>query len=152
MLTTKWVPGRHSLVIFGTLIMWLIGFWFLKAFFNLFQENSENAKTTKSSLRIVKYDVSWRSSCSKNKRWDEIVHLFSPLFFHCGVCVSEHGDPHETPYFTIRKLLFHFSRFCIFPKKNIEKSAPKSRPRFFLQKSPKSRPRGLVLGPKTVPN
>ena len=33
----------------------------------------------------------------------------------------EHGDPHETPRFTIRKLLFHVLCFCIFSKKNSKK-------------------------------
>ena len=84
-------------------------------------------------------------------RWK--INEKKDTFFDIAACFFQHGDPHETSYFTIRKQLFRFSRFCVFlKKKSIEKSAPKSRPRFFPQKSLKSRPRGPVLGPKMVPN
>ena len=36
------------------------------------------------------------------------------VFFHNCACFFQTGDPHETPYFTIRKLLFHFLRFAFF--------------------------------------
>ena len=36
------------------------------------------------------------------------------VFFQFAYRFLQHGDPHETLYFTIRKLLFHFSRFCVF--------------------------------------
>ena len=87
-----------------------------------------------------------------SRKIDEKSMKKTMCFFRIVACFFQHGDPHETMYFTKRKLLFHFSRFCVFFQKNIEKSAPKSRPRFFPQKSPKSRSRGSVLGPKTVPN
>ena len=43
-----------------------------------------------------------------SKRWKK-----RRVFSHCA-CFFQHCDPHETLYFTIRKLLFHFSCFCVF--------------------------------------
>ena len=34
--------------------------------------------------------------------------------FYCGACFFQHGDPHETLCFTMRKLHFHFPCFRIF--------------------------------------
>ena len=36
------------------------------------------------------------------------------VFFQSVCRFLQHGDPHETLYFTVRKLLFHFSCFCVF--------------------------------------
>ena len=45
------------------------------------------------------------------------INLKARAIFHSSACFFEHGDPHETSYFTIRKLLFHFWGFCISSKK-----------------------------------
>ena len=64
----------------------------------------------------------------------------------------QHGDPHETWYFIMRKLLFHFLCFCVFSKKKRRKMTPKCKEQFCITKSPKNGPRGPILGPKMDPN
>ena len=54
-------------------------------------------------------------------------------FFHSIACLFEHGDPHETSYFTMRKLLFHFLCFCFFLKKTSNKSSQNAKSIFGLQ-------------------
>ena len=53
----------------------------------------------------------FRRFFSKN-RWK--INEKNDTFFRLVACFFQHGDPHETLYFTIRKLLSHFSRFCVF--------------------------------------
>ena len=53
------------------------------------------------------------------------IDEFFIVFFQFAYRFLQHGDPHETLYFTIRKLLFHFSRFCVFVSKTIQKSLKK---------------------------
>ena len=55
-------------------------------------------------------------------------------FFRIGACFFQHCDPHETMYFIIRKLLFHFSRFCVFSKKLL-KNVFQNRDRVFPLKN-----------------
>ena len=80
------------------------------------------------------FNTIFRRFFSKN-RWK--INEKNDAFFRIVACFFQHGDPHETLYFTIRKLLFHFSRFCVFSKKNVKTRAPKSRPRFSLKNHPK---------------
>ena len=69
-------------------------------------------------------------------------------FLRIVACFFQHGDPHETLYFTIRKLLFHFSRFCVFPKKKRRKTCSEIETTFFPQKSPKCVPGNPFWDPK----
>ena len=71
----------------------------------------------------------------KNKRRCEKTHRFfhrfsiafgwkidekTFVFFKPPSHFFQHGDPHETLYFTMRKLLFHFLSFCFFFQKNVQ--------------------------------
>ena len=59
------------------------------------------------SALFVRFSVGFSQKIdekSMKKRW----------FFHIVACFFQHGDPHETLYFITRKLLFQFSRFCVF--------------------------------------
>ena len=87
----------------------------------------------------------FRRFFSKN-RWK--INEKNDAFFRIVACFFQHGDPHETSYFIIRKLLFHFSRFCVFSKKIVEKRVPKSRPRFSLKNHPKVVPGDPFWDPK----
>ena len=49
---------------------------------------------------------SWKNV---EKMMEKHMHVFYSI-----ACFFEQGDPHETSYFTIRKLLFHFLCFCFF--------------------------------------
>ena len=92
--------------------------------------------------------IVYRFSTTNEKK----INARTKANFHSIARVFEHGDPHETSYFMIRKLLFHVLRFCVFLKKNRGKTCSEIETTFFPQKSPKRRPREPVLGPKTVPN
>ena len=69
-------------------------------------------------------------------------------FFHTVACFFQHGDPHETLYFTIRKLLFHFSRFCVFSKKTSKKALQNRDHVFSLKNHPKVVPGDPFWDPK----
>ena len=56
-----------------------------------------------------------------SRKIDEKSMKKKMCFFRIVACFFQHGDPHETLYFTIRKLLFHFSCFCVFSKKTSKK-------------------------------
>ena len=87
---------------------------------------------------------------STKNRWK--INEKNNTFFQCSACFFEHGDPHETSYFIMRKLLFHFSCICVFSKKKRRKMTPKCKEQFCITKSPKNGPRGPILGPKMDPN
>ena len=70
------------------------------------------------------------------------------VLFHNSACFFEHGDPHETSYFTIRKLLFHFSCFGIFHQKNIEKVTSNAENNFGPPNPPKMVPGDPFWVPK----
>ena len=73
--------------------------------------------------------------------------------FTVALAFFQHGKPHETSYFTIRKLLFHFFFvFWYFSLKNIEKITSKCKDQLWIPKSTQNAPREPVLGPKMVPN
>ena len=67
------------------------------------------------------------------------------VFFKPSSQFFQHGDPHETLYFTIRKLLFRFLSFWFFFSKNWWKNDWK----FHLPKKSKNDPRGT---PKYIQN
>ena len=68
--------------------------------------------------------------------------------FHSVARFFEHGDPHETLYFTIWKLLRHFWCSCVLFLKSIKKMAPKFKPQFYFPKAPKSGPGDPFWVPK----
>ena len=57
------------------------------------------------------FSTIFRRFFSKNRRK---INEKNDVFFHIGACFFQHGDPHETSYFTIRKLLFSFLHFVFF--------------------------------------
>ena len=69
-------------------------------------------------------------------------------FFRIVACFFQHGDPHETLYFTIRKLLFHFSRFCVFSKKTSKKTLQNRNHAFSFRNHPKVVPGDPFWDPK----
>ena len=73
------------------------------------------------------------------------------VFFRIGVCCFQHCDPHETVYFIIRKLLFHFLRFCIFLKKR-SKNVLQNRDHVFPLKITKMSSPGTISGPTMLLN
>ena len=83
-----------------------------------------------------------------SRKIDEKLMKKTMRFFRMFACFFQHGDPHETLYFIIRKLLFHVSRFFVFCKNIVEKRAPKSRPRFSLKNHPKVVPGDPFWDPK----
>ena len=68
--------------------------------------------------------------------------------FHSIACFFEQGDPHETSYFTMRKLLFHFSCRCVFFLKNVEEWLQNSSHIFTAPKHQKVDPGDLFWVPK----
>ena len=85
---------------------------------------------------------------TKNRRNDDEKN---DVFFRIIACFFQHCNPHETMYFIIRKLLFRFLRFCIFPKK-CPKTCYKIGTTFSPWKSPRNRAREPVLRPKMLLN
>ena len=67
------------------------------------------------------------------------------LFWHC---FFQHADPHETSYFTMRKLLFHFLWFGIFQSKTSKKSRQNAKTNFGPQNPPKMPPGSPFWVPK----
>ena len=61
------------------------------------------------------------------------------VFFKSPSHFFQHGNPHETLYFIIRKLLFHFLSFWFFFKKMMKKNGWK----IHLPKKSKNDPRGI---------
>ena len=82
----------------------------LKIDFLLKKRRSERAFSV-----IFVHKAGFRAFCTIFRRFfskiDEKSMNKNDAFFRIAACFFQHGDPHETPYFTIRKLLFHFSRF-----------------------------------------
>ena len=91
------------------------------------------------------FSTIFRRFFSKN-RWK--INEKNDTFFRIVACFFQHGDPHETLYFTIRKLLFHFSCFFIFSTKIIknrwENTVPKHDQKMMVWAS--------ILGPKIDEN
>ena len=82
-----------------------------------------------------------------NEKWIKktIYFLLRRLFFSTW-------RPSRNNVFYITKATFWCFAFLRFFLKKRQKTCCKIETTFFPQKSPKSRPRGPVLGPKTVPN
>ena len=78
---------------------------------------------------------------STKNRWK--INEKNNAFFQCSACFFEHGDPHETSYFTMRKLLFHFSCFCVFSTKNVEKWLQNAKSNFASQNHQRTVPGDL---------
>ena len=79
------------------------------------------------------FSTIWCRFFTKNRRKiKEKLHIL----FHSGACFLEHGDPHETLYFTMRKLLFHFLCFHVFYRKTSKKVLQNSK----TDMCPKNRP------------
>ena len=87
-------------------------------------ENRFVAENLLSNRRLfVDFRTQYRFSCflsdltsichrkSMRNRWTKHI------CFHSSVCFFEGGDLHETSYFAMQKLLFHFCRFCMFSQK-----------------------------------
>ena len=68
--------------------------------------------------RLHVFRVIWHRFVTKKKDNEKCWKNHS--CFHSIACVFEQGDPHETSYLTMRKLLFHFSCRCVFFLKNVE--------------------------------
>ena len=98
------------------------------------QRDSENPSRIDFSLKSVLqtcFFVDFRADNRFTRFFHDFASIFheksmknwwkNKAFFHSIACFFEHGDPHETSYFTIRKLFFHFSYFCFFVLKNRQK-------------------------------
>ena len=59
------------------------------------------------------------------------------------VFLLKKGDPHETSYFTMRKLRFHFPCFCVFLKRNVEKWSQNAKSNFASQNHQRTVPGDL---------
>ena len=81
----------------------------------------------------------------KNK-WK--INEANDAFVHSVARFFERGDPHETLYFTIWKLLLHFLCSCVLFLKSTKKMAPKFKPQFYSPKAPKSGPGDPYWVPK----
>ena len=79
-------------------------------------------------------------------RWK--INEKNDAFFHSVARFFERGDPHETQYFTIWKLLLHFVCSCVLFLKSTKKMAPKFKPQFYSPKAPKSGPGDPFWVPK----
>ena len=85
-------------------------------------------------------DLSWKIN---EKSMKKTHYLFMP------VCVFlEGGDPHETSYFTMRKLLFHFLNLCIFSKISSKSWDNTSKTNFCFKKPSTMAPGGPFWLPK----
>ena len=76
------------------------------------------------------------------------IDVFSSVVSLLIACFFELGDPHDSVYFIIRKLFFHFSCFFIFTTKIIknrcENTVPKNNQKIMVWAS--------ILGPKIDEN
>ena len=72
-------------------------------------------------------------------------------FFRIVACSFQHGDPHETLYFAMRKLFFHFSRFCVFSKKKSSKNVFRKRDHVFPSKITQKSSPGTRFGTQNGP-
>ena len=72
-------------------------------------------------------------------------------FFHNRACFFQTGDPHETLYFTMRKLLFLFFVFLHFSDKKRRKKCSKIEATVFLSKIAKKRSPGTRFGSQNGP-
>ena len=81
-------------------------------------------------------DFSWNSS-EKNC-----------AFFHCRACFFQHGDPHDSMYFTYRKLPFHVLLFDFFVPKDLRKHAKKR----ISKEHRKMMPDAPKMDPRLTPN
>ena len=91
-----------------------------------------------------------RFSVDFSRKIDENSMKKTMRFFRIVACFFQHGDPHETLYFTIRKLLFHFSRFCVFSKKT-SKNVLQNRDRIFPSKITQKSSPGTRFGTQNGP-
>ena len=70
------------------------------------------------------------------------------VFLHIIACFFEYGAPHETSYFTMRKLLFHFLNLCIFSKRLSKSWVNTSKTNFCFKKPSTMAPGGPFWLPK----
>ena len=90
------------------------------------------------AARGVFLDFFHRFSCDFSLKIDVFSNVFSLLI----ACFFDRGDPCDSVVFTIRKLLFHISRFFFFPTKITKKSTWKHGPK----KSSKNDSPGIHFG------
>ena len=81
-------------------------------------------------------DFSWNSS--KN----------SCAFFHSRACFLQHGDPHDSTYFTYRKLLLHVLLFDFFVQTDLRKHVKKR----ISKEHRKMMPDAPKMDPRLTPN
>ena len=81
------------------------------------------------SIELLSVDFHWFCMCFSRKIDGKTTKKIN-VNFHRSAVIFRHGDPHETLYFIIRKLLFHFSSFRDFYKNAWEKQWQNAGDRF----------------------